>query len=97
MNISDHELRAKHTEPRRNRVLGVILGKHEGKVIELINSIEIYFEIEKGSNNIVIDEKYLHQRLQSYKKMYPTLDCLGWYSAGIDQKNDFPDNYDLEL
>lgn len=60
MNISDHELRAKHTEPRRNRVLGVILGKHEGKVIELINSIEIYFEIEKGSNNIVIDEKYLH-------------------------------------
>ena len=63
MNISDHELRSKHTEPRRNRVLGVILGKHEGKVIELINSIEIYYEIAKGSNNIVIDEKYLHQRL----------------------------------
>ena len=29
--------------------------------------------------------------------MYQTLDCLGWYSAGDDQKNDLPDNYDLEL
>lgn len=45
MNISDHELRAKYTEPKRKRVLGVILGRHEGKVIELINSIEIYYEI----------------------------------------------------
>ena len=59
MNISDHELRTKHTEPRRKRVLGVILGKHEGKVIELINSIEIYYEINNG-NKIVIDEKYLN-------------------------------------
>ena len=40
-----------------------MLGKHEGKVIELINSIEVYYEFAKGSNNIVIDEKYLHQRL----------------------------------
>lgn len=97
MNISDHELRAKYTEPKRKRVLGVILGRHEGKVIELINSIEIYYEIAKGSKQIMINGVYLHDRLQAYKKMYPTLDCLGWYSAGEDQQNDFPDNYDLEL
>lgn len=60
MNISDHGLRAVHTEPKRKRVIGVMLGKHEGKVIELINSIEVYYEFAKGSNNIVIDEKYLH-------------------------------------
>ena len=29
--------------------------------------------------------------------MYPTLDCLGWYSAGEDQKNDLPDNHDHEI
>ena len=45
MNVSDHCNRAKYVEPKLYRVLGVLLGKQEGKVLEVNNTIEISYKV----------------------------------------------------
>lgn len=82
MNCADHCNRSKYIEPRRTRVIGVLLGKQEGRDIELINSVEISFTMENGKN--VIDEAFAARRLAAYKTMFPNLDCLGWYTTGSE-------------
>lgn len=57
MNVADHCNRAKYIEPKQTRVLGVILGKQEDKVLELVNSLEICYTKEAGST--IINEAYL--------------------------------------
>ena len=58
----------------------------------MINSIEIKFD--KNGN---IDEEFAGRRLAAYKKMFPNLDFLGWYSTGSDQKIDFPTDKEMQL
>lgn len=82
MNCADHCNRAKYIQtedsPKLQRVFGAILGNQHGKVIEIRNSIEIIYDLKNGK----IDEPFLKRRLAAYKKMFPHLDCLGWYSSG---------------
>lgn len=73
-------------------MLGVLLGKQEGRVLDLINSIEIKFD--KNGN---IDEAFAAKRLAAYKKMFPNLDCLGWYVTGSEQTIDYPTEKEMEL
>lgn len=46
MNISDHFTRARHQNPQDAsvRVIGAIIGKQQGRVIELVNTVEISFK-----------------------------------------------------
>lgn len=87
MNCADHCNRSKYIEPRQTRVIGVLLGKQEGRVLDLINSIELKFSADGKS----IDEAFAARRLAAYKTMFPNLDCLGWYTTGCEQKSDAPD------
>ena len=82
LNVQDHGIRAQYVPPKRTRVLGAILGKRDGRDLELINSIEIKYDIDGGK--LVIDENFLERRLKDYKTMFPSLDVLGWYSSGTD-------------
>lgn len=91
MNVSDHCNRAKYVEPKLYRVLGVLLGKQEGKALEINNTIEIAYSLA-ADKSLVIDEAFLKKRLDAFKKMFPNLDCVGWYSTGSQDFDDFPDN-----
>ena len=71
-------------------MIGVLLGKQEGRVLDLINSVELKFDGQGG-----IDEAFLNRRLQAYKKMFPNLDCLGWYATGSNQMTDYPTDKEL--
>lgn len=57
MNTSDHCNRAKYIEPRLNRVFGLLLGKQEGKTLELVNSVEIAYKMDDGK--IMFDLAFL--------------------------------------
>ena len=59
MNVSDHATRAKYIQPVLKRVFGVVLGKLEGKVIEMINSIEVKYSINPDKS-IKIDEDFMN-------------------------------------
>ena len=99
MNIADHLTRARYRTKTPPRVIGVILGKQEGRILEIANTIETKFEV-KGSD-ILIDENFTQTRIAAYKTMYPDLDCLGWYSAdaktGPEVKFDVPSAKDVNI
>ena len=90
MNVSDHCNRAQYIEPKLTRVLGVLLGKQEGKALEFNNSIEMLYTVGAGGV-LQIDETFLKKRLDAFKKMFPNLDCVGWYSTGSQNFKDTPD------
>lgn len=57
MNVSDHFTRARHQNPseRHIRVIGALLGKQQGRVLELVNTVEFSFKTEVGGG-IKIDD-----------------------------------------
>lgn len=37
-----------------------------------------------------IDEQFVRERIESYKKMYDSLEVVGWYTADQANANDEP-------
>ena len=98
MNISDHFTRARHQNPKEAqvRVIGAIIGKQQGRVIELVNTVELSFKrAAEADGSIQIDDEFCSQRLDAYKKLFPDLDCLGWYSSTMNNQSDLPTNADV--
>lgn len=87
MNIADHLTRAKYRTNIQGgpRVLGIILGKQEGRILEVANTIETKFKskqtLKGATNEIEIDVAFTETRISAYKTMYQDLDVIGWYSA----------------
>jgi len=81
IHISDHWIRAKVQNNKENpRVIGALLGVQNGRNVEIFNSFELVFDVV--DNVPVIEPKYLHTKLEQFKKVFPLYDFLGWYSTG---------------
>jgi len=81
LSISDQYTRAKvaaagKPEPR---IFGALTGEHNGLNMELINSFELRVDVTDG--RFVPDLELLNQKLEQWKKVYPTHIFLGWYSV----------------
>lgn len=83
LNISDHLTRATYMEKGQNiRVIGALLGKQEGRTLEIVNTVELAFrEVSDEDGGIKIDEGFCTQRLEAYKKLFTDLECLGFYTS----------------
>lgn len=55
--------------------MGLLLGKQSGLNTEVCNSVEIFDKSGK------VDDAFVIGRLENYKKMYPDLECIGWYQS----------------
>ena len=63
INISDHSTRVHanfNTEQPRTRVLGCLLGQQTGRVVDIVNSLEIRYE--DGPDGTNIDEVYMAKK-----------------------------------
>ncbi|CDW77794.1 cop9 signalosome complex [Stylonychia lemnae] len=98
LNISDHFTRAKYLSfkdsPNKLRVVGALLGKQNGRVLEIVNTVEFSFKIvPESEGSIAPEEQFCASRIEAYKKNFPELDCVGWYTS--DTKNqDLPTQAD---
>lgn len=88
MNIMDHFTRAKYRQvpgTKGYRVLGIILGRQDGRTLEIMNTIEVKFEAKNKNDtsvtDIAVDSEFANMRVTAYKQMFPDLECVGWYSA----------------
>jgi COP9 signalosome complex subunit 6 len=80
INISDHFTRTKVQNNLENpRVIGALLGSQQGRNIEITNSFELVYNIIDKS--IIINKEYFIKKQEQFKKVFPTLEFLGWYST----------------
>jgi len=80
MNISEHWTRTKAQEGRPAPVYGALIGKQNGRDIELMNSFELDYNMIEGC--VVIDRDYYNTKEEQFKQVFSDMDFLGWYSTG---------------
>jgi len=81
VNISDHWTRWKVQNNVDNpRVIGALVGIQSGRNVEIFNSFELVYNMVDGS--IVIDQRFLAQKQEQFKKVFTSYDFLGLYTTG---------------
>jgi COP9 signalosome complex subunit 6 len=85
MSISDHYTRALYRQGKQNatRVIGLVLGQQNGLNLDVANLIEITLKPDG-----TVDEQFARERIEAYKKMYPDLEVVGWYSAAKNNQDE---------
>jgi COP9 signalosome complex subunit 6 len=83
--MSDHLTRSKYATNRKEdlksiKVVGALLGRQQGRVMEIVNTVELTLK-EPTPGKPVVTESFCRERIEAYKKIWPDLDCIGWYSA----------------
>lgn len=79
MNISEHWTRIR-AQGRVVQVLGALIGKQQGRNIEIMNSFELVFH--QIDNEVLIDREYYNIKEDQFKQVFSDLDFLGWYNIG---------------
>ncbi|XP_047129838.1 COP9 signalosome complex subunit 6 [Hydra vulgaris] len=81
MNISDHFTRIKAQEGGNPQIYGALLGKQNGRNLELFNSFELQHSINE-TGKVVIELAYFHSKEEQFRQVFKDLDFLGWYTVG---------------
>jgi len=81
MNISDHYTRIKAQEEIIPQVFGAILGKQNGRHLELFNSFELQHS-ENANDDVNIEMNYFRDKEEQFRQVFKDLDFLGWYTVG---------------
>lgn len=81
MNISDQYTRIKAQEEVVPKVFGAILGKQNGRHLELFNSFELQ-HTENENGDVVIEMNYFREKEEQFRQVFKDIDFLGWYTVG---------------
>lgn len=63
------------------RVIGILLGSHHGRVIEICHSVELT-AVKQVDGSVEIDTIFMHNRLEQYNQIFGQYVVVGWYSTG---------------
>ncbi|KAM9111317.1 COP9 signalosome complex subunit 6-like [Pangshura tecta] len=80
LNISDHWIRMRSQEGRPVQVIGALIGRQEGRNIEVMNSFELLAHAVE--ENVVIDKEYYYTKEEQFKQVFKDMEFLGWYTTG---------------
>lgn len=80
MNISEHWTRTKAQVGAPRRVFGALIGKQQGRDIEIMNSFELDYTTIEGK--VVIDRDYYNLKESQFTQVFSEMEFLGWYSTG---------------
>ncbi|XP_057244927.1 COP9 signalosome complex subunit 6-like, partial [Malurus melanocephalus] len=80
LNISDHWIRLRSQEGRNGQVVGALIGRQEGRNIEVMNSFELLAHGSGG--HLLIDKEYYYTKEEQFKQVFKDLEFLGWYTTG---------------
>lgn len=95
MNVSEHWTRLKAQEGSPQPVFGALIGKQEGRNMEIMNSFELNYKIR--NDNFIIDKDFYYQKEDQFKQVFPDLDFLGWYTTSNSPASDKPTNKDIDV
>ncbi|XP_078116322.1 COP9 signalosome complex subunit 6 isoform X3 [Sander vitreus] len=80
LNISDHWIRIRSQEGRPMQVIGALIGKQEGRNIEVMNSFELLSHTI--DDRVHIDKEYYYIKEEQFKQVFKEMEFLGWYTTG---------------
>lgn len=84
MSITDHYTRLRYIKDSTDaQVFGVLLGKQEGRSVRIMHSFETKYDEELKS----IDKSYTNRRLNSFNKMFPDFEFVGWYATCTEESD----------
>ena len=78
--LSSEYFRTKAQNSRPIPVYGALIGKQNGRDIELMNSFELDTQVIEGT--VVIDMDYYKTKEEQFKQVFSDMDFLGWYCTG---------------
>ncbi|KAF9518241.1 hypothetical protein BS47DRAFT_1422771 [Hydnum rufescens UP504] len=82
LSVTDHHARSTGRVSNR-RVVGVLLGQDNGKIVNVANSFAIPFEEdEKDSKTWFLDHNYIDTMWQMFKSVNARERMIGWYHTG---------------
>uniref|UniRef100_A0A3B3C0U7 COP9 signalosome complex subunit 6 n=1 Tax=Oryzias melastigma TaxID=30732 RepID=A0A3B3C0U7_ORYME len=90
LNISDHWIRIRSQEGRPMQVIGALIGKQEGRNIEVMNSFELMSHTI--DDKVHIDKEYYYTKEEQFKQVFKEMEFLGWYTTGGP-----PDQSDIHI
>ncbi|XP_070692885.1 COP9 signalosome complex subunit 6 isoform X1 [Pempheris klunzingeri] len=90
LNISDHWIRIRSQEGRPMQVIGALIGKQEGRNIEVMNSFELLSHTI--DDRVHIDKEYYYTKEEQFKQVFKEMEFLGWYTTGGP-----PDQSDIHI
>merc|ERR1719259_1113940 len=90
MNISEHWTRFKVEYGTPEKVFGAIIGKQNGRHIEIMNSFDLDWTMVE--DQVVINRDYYDMKEEQFKQVFSDMDFLGWYSTG-----DHPTTIDADV
>lgn len=90
LNISDHWIRIRSQEGRPMQVIGALIGKQEGRNIEVMNSFELLSHTI--DDRVHIDKEYYYTKEEQFKQVFKDMEFLGWYTTGGG-----PDQSDIHI
>ncbi|NXH59962.1 CSN6 protein, partial [Rhabdornis inornatus] len=61
-------------------VIGALIGRQEGRNIEVMNSFELLAHSSGG--HVLIDKEYCYTKEEQFKQVFKDLEFLGWYTTG---------------
>ena len=88
MNISDHYTRIKAQEEIVPKVYGAILGKQNGRHLELFNSFELQHSENPSTGEVEIEMSYFRDKEEQFRQVFKDIDFLGWYTVGSSNATD---------
>jgi 26S proteasome regulatory subunit N8 len=82
LSVTDHHARSVSRNSHK-RVIGVLLGQDNGKIVNVANSFGIPFEEdEKDSKTWFLDHNYIESMFEMFKKVNARERMIGWYHSG---------------
>lgn len=81
MNVSEHWTRIRAQSGIKQQVIGALIGKQQGRNIEILNSFELKCDTT-SPDSIIIDRDYYNTKEEQFKQVFSDLDFLGWYTTG---------------
>ncbi|XP_074917571.1 COP9 signalosome complex subunit 6-like, partial [Chelonoidis abingdonii] len=61
-------------------VIGALIGRQEGRNIEVMNSFELLAHAVEET--VLIDKEYYYTKEEQFKQVFKDMEFLGWYTTG---------------
>lgn len=82
LSLADHYTREISQNPKGSRrCVGLLFGQQEGRVVRILETVEMAFR-EEVKGQPILEQEAVETDMELFSEAYANYECLGWYSSG---------------